>query len=340
MFPSFFMKEINLNSIVFNSQITREDILKYVTQEEIYSFYLGEDIKHLGIFHSPLREDNIPSFALYFHKIDRNILMFYDFATKDCGDFVVLVIRLFNLSYPEALKKVAYDLGLSSFNIDASKQVVQYTRIVHKDKVKLGIKTRPWSKRDQQYWSSFGIKKATLEKFNVHAINYVFYNDTAVKTSELAYAYVEIKDDRVSYKIYQPLEIKIKKWINNADYSVHQGYMQLPESGDLLIITKSLKDVMSIHDCLGIAAIGLQSESVMMKDSVMDEYKSRFKKVICLFDNDEAGKKLSKSFTEKYNIPYFFVPEMPKVTDFSDLVKALGILEAVDIIKLKIKNYE
>ena len=115
------MKEINLNSIVFNSQITREDILKYVTQEEIYSFYLGEDIKHLGIFHSPLREDNIPSFALYFHKIDRNILMFYDFATKDCGDFLVLVIRLFNLSYPEALKKVAYDLGLSSFNIDASK---------------------------------------------------------------------------------------------------------------------------------------------------------------------------------------------------------------------------
>ena len=66
------MKEINLNSIVFNSQITREDILKYVTQEEIYSFYLGEDIKHLGIFHSPLREDNIPSFALYFHKIDRD----------------------------------------------------------------------------------------------------------------------------------------------------------------------------------------------------------------------------------------------------------------------------
>jgi len=334
------MKEINLNSIVFNNQITREDILKYITQEEIYSFYLGEDITHLGIFHSPLRADNIPSFALYFHKTDRNILMFYDFATKDCGDFVVLVIRLFNLSYPEALRKIAYDLGLSNFNIDASKQVVQYTRIVHKDKIRLGVKTRDWLQKDKEFWISFGIKKSTLQKFNVHAINYIFYNETAVKTSELAYVYIEIKDEKVSYKIYQPLEIKIKKWINNADYSVHQGYMQLPKSGDLLIITKSLKDVMSIHDCLGIPAIGLQSESVMMKDSVMDEYKSRFKKVICLFDNDEAGKKLSKSFTEKYNIPYFFVPEMPKVTDFSDLVKARGILEAVDIIKLKIKDYE
>jgi hypothetical protein len=334
------MKEINLNSIVFNNQITREDILKCITQEEIYSYYLGEDIRDLGIFHSPLREDNIPSFALYFHKQDRNILMFYDFATKDCGDFVVLVIKLFNLSYPEALKKIAYDLGLSSFDVDITKQIVQYTRIVHKEKIKLGIKIKPWSQKDKEFWSSFGIKKVTLEKFNVHSISYIFYNENAVKASELAYAYVEIKDNRVSYKIYQPLESKIKKWVNNADYSVHQGYTQLPKEGDLLIITKSLKDVMSIHDCLGISAIGLQSESVMMKDSVMDEYKRRFKKVICLFDNDAAGKKLSTSFTETYKVPHFFVPELPKVTDFSDLVKAVGNEEAVRIVSLKIKEYE
>ncbi len=160
----------------------------------------------------------------------------------------------------------------------------------------------------------------------------------AVQTSDYAYAYVEIKDGKVSYKIYQPLENKIKKWINNANYTVHQGYTQLPDSGELLIITKSLKDVMSLHDCMGISAIGLQSESVMMKESVMEEYKNRFSKVICLFDNDEAGKKLSESFTVKYNIPHFFVPELPKVTDFSDLVKAVGIEEAVIIINNKIKE--
>lgn len=332
------MKEINLNSIVFNNQITRDDILKCVTQEEIYSFYLGEDIRDLGVFHSPLREDNIPSFALYFHKHDRNILMFYDFATKACGDFVVLVMKLFDLDYPEALKKIAYDLGLSNFSVDTTKKIVEYTRIVHKEKIKLGVKTRPWSLKDKQFWSSFGIKKATLEKFNVHAISHIFYNDTAVKASELSYAYVEIKDNRVSYKIYQPLESRIKKWINNADYSVHQGYTQLPEEGELLIITKSLKDVMSIHDCLGICAIGLQSESVMMKDSVMQEYKRRFKKVICLFDNDAAGKKLTESFSKTFDIPFFFVPELPNVTDFSDLVKSQGTLNAITITKKLIEN--
>jgi 5S rRNA maturation endonuclease (ribonuclease M5) len=95
---------------------------------------------------------------------------------------------------------------------------------------------------------------------------------------------------------------------------------------------------MSLYDCANISSIGLQSESVMMKDSVMNEYKNRFKKVICLFDNDEAGKKLSKSFTEKYDIPHFFVPELPKVTDFSDLVKSVGIKEAVTIINTKISK--
>jgi len=97
---------------------------------------------------------------------------------------------------------------------------------------------------------------------------------------------------------------------------------------------------MSIHDTLNIAAIGLQSESVMMKESVMEEYKSRFKKVICLFDNDTAGKKLTENFVKKYNLDYLFVPELKDVTDFSDLVKQLGVSEAAKIINKKLNTYE
>jgi hypothetical protein len=319
------MGEINLNSIAFNNLITREDLFNLVPQESIYSFYLNEDISSLGVYHSPLREDNIPSFALYFHKINRDILMFKDFATNDTGDVVVLVMKLFGLGYKDAIHKIAFDMKLSSFNVDSTKQVFSgITRLVEKSRIDLGIKTRPWMIKDRDYWSQFGIHKVTLEKFNVFPISHIFYNDTAVRASDLAYAYVESKDSKTSYKIYQPLEVKIKKWINNADYSVHQGYTQLAKQGELLVITKSLKDVMSLHDCPGVSAIGLQSESVTMKDSVMEEYKSRFKKVVCIFDNDAAGIKLSESFTEKYHIPHFFMPKIDGVKDFSDLVKAKG----------------
>jgi len=308
--------------------ITKEDILKHVTQEEIYSYYLGEDVTRLGVFHSPLREDNIPSFAIYFHKSEQNVLMFKDYATGDCGDFVVLVMKLFNIRYREALRKITYDLGLTQQSVDADRQQITYTKIVQKQKVNLGVKTRKWNKGDKEFWSSFGITKKTLEKYNVHPVEYVFYNDNPVSVHALAYVYVEFKDDEVTYKIYQPLESKEKKWINNANSTVHQGYSQLPETDEILIITKSLKDVMAIHDVIGIPAIGLQSESIGIKESVMEEYRSRFTNVVCLFDNDPAGIKLTESFSEKYDLPYFYMPQLIGVTDFSDLVQSIGILEA------------
>lgn len=327
------MKEVNLNSIIYNELITLEDILKHVTQEQIYGYYIGEDVSKLGFYHSPLRQDNVPSFALYFHRDKGNILMFRDMATKESGDCVVLVMKLYCISYKQALLKIAVDLGLGSLSVDIQRVEAQYTKIVQKDKVDLGIKTRKWKIADKEYWSKFGICKDTLIKFNVYPISHVFYNDSPFKVKTLAYAYLENKDNTESFKIYQPLEDKKRKWINNANYTVHQGYTQLPSTGDLLIITKSLKDVMSIHDCMGISAIGLQSESVMMKHSVMQEYRKRFKRVLCLFDNDDAGKKLSEDFTKEYGVYHFFVPNIKNVTDFSDLVNTLGTTEAVEITK-------
>ena len=95
---------------------------------------------------------------------------------------------------------------------------------------------------------------------------------------------------------------------------------------------------MSLLDVMGIIAIGLQSESVMMKESVMKEYKKRFSKVVCLFDNDRAGKTLSKEFSNKYNVSHFFMPEIEGVSDFSDLVKKVGIEKSKEMFNKCIKN--
>ncbi len=332
------MSEINLNSILFDIQITKESILKLVTQEEIYSYYIGFDINNIisTVINSPFRADNVPSFSLYYHRAEKQTLMFFDFATKDCGDFIIFVTKLYGISYSKALLKIAYDLKLTNFNIDNNIkiQITNIEKIKEKKLIDVGINKREWLQKDKLFWQQFGITKSTLELYNVIPIKFIFYNGVAVKAESLAYAYCEKKDNIISYKIYQPLTKNKKyKWINNANYTVHQGYTQLPKKGNLLIITKSLKDVMSMRDVMNISAIGLQSESVTMKDSVMEEYKSRFKKVICLFDNDKAGIKLSELFASKYNIPYFLLPELPNVTDFSDLVKYGGNNVATSIFK-------
>jgi len=322
------MKQINLNSILFNQTLTREDILVHISQEEIYSHYIGEKITSGMIINSPLREDNVPSFGFFYHKNGGGTLMYNDLATKDCGDCFVFVARLYGLQFKDALKKIIFDFNLSDLEVTAeAKKLNKTKKVVQKKSINIGVKQRKWAIRDKKYWTQFGIKKQTLIKYNVVPIQYVFFNNYPVKLGSLAYAYLEFKDNVVSYKIYQPFDKKYK-WINNANYTVHQGYTQLPKSGDLLIITKSLKDVMSIHDVMNIHSVALQSESVMMKTSVMEEYKSRFKKVVCLFDNDKAGKIFSKEFSTTYNIPCFFMPEIIGVTDFSDLVKTTGIEQA------------
>ena len=332
------MSNINLNSIVYNEILTKDEILKYITQEEIYKYYIDTS-GPTSKMSSPLRVDNVPSFGLYYHKNGSGTLMFNDLATKDSGDCVVLVSILYGLTYREALLKIVADFNLSDFKISAERvlRAKAPKKIIQKVPIKIGIKSRNWKKHDAKFWSSFGIRKKTLTKFNVIPIEYVFYNDRPVRTDKYAYAYQEFKDDKISYKIYQPYS-KSFKWINNANYSVHQGYMQLPDKGELLIITKSLKDVMSLFDVLKIIAIGLQSESVMMKMSVMKEYKKRFSEVICLFDNDTAGKNLSIEFSKKYKVSHFFMPEIEGVTDFSDLVKKVGIEKSKEIFNKCIKN--
>lgn len=322
--------KINLNSFVYNEQITREDIFNVISQEDIYSFYVGFRIEDGDRINSPLRKDSVPSFGFFYRRDRTGILMYNDLATHDSGDCIIFVCKLFKLDYKDALFKIAYDFNLSKIEITSErKKIINSVKIIDKTPIKIGIKSRNWKSYDAKFWKSFGICKKTLIKYNVIPIQYVFYNGNPTKTDKHAYAYLEFKDNTTTYKIYQPFNKKYK-WINNANYSVHQGYSQLPKKGNLLIITKSLKDVMSIRDVVKIPSVALQSESVMIKDTVMDEYKFRFKKVVCLFDNDNAGKKLSSEFVKMYDIEEFFMPNIKNVTDFSDLVKKIGVKKSIE----------
>lgn len=324
----------DLNSILYNKELTFNNLLETVSQEQIFQYYLNENIVDGGLYKSPFREDKTPSFSVYWNRKKRDVLMFKDFGINKSGDCVEMIREMYNLNYYEALSKIALDLGIVQ-NVNSTS--IKYIPVKKKEAVVLGIKKRFWLLKDKIYWTSFGISKKTLEKYNVVPIEYVFFNGNPFKIKELAYCYQEFKDNCVTFKIYKPFASKTQKWLTNANRSVHQGYSQLPEKGDLLIITKSLKDVMSLYDCVNIPAVGLQSESITMKNSVMEEYKTRFKRVVCLFDNDEAGKRLALQFSDLYNIESIEIPVFKNVTDFSDLVREKGVGEGVKIIKNLIK---
>lgn len=70
------------------------------------------------------------------------------------------------------------------------------------------------------------------------------------------------------------------RFLTNWKSSQIQGARQLPKDGDdLLIIQKSMKDVMCMYE-LGIIAIAPNSENLFLNDIQLEKVKNKFKRII------------------------------------------------------------
>jgi hypothetical protein len=334
---------VNLNK----KYVSKELLFEHISDLQIYRAYIDFDIKFGTVFSSPLREiDNKPSFG--FFEGEGGEICFKDFVlgTGDCIKFVQMK---FGLNYFEALSKIALDFNLEDefkitntfkTNINSNYQNFKDREAIIREinSNNLGKTARTWALHDLAFWNKFGITKTTLEKYNVEPVSYlhVGVNKKIIPADKYAYSFREAKEGSFTYKIYQPYNINYK-WLNNHNNSVWQGWSQLPLTGNEIIITKSLKDVMSIHDVLGIPAVALQSESVIPKEKIIDELKSRFKYVYILYDNDydkeeNWGQIFSNKLTKEFGFYEMFIHEKYKSKDFSDLVKNHGSKIATDYI--------
>ena len=141
-----------------------------------------------------------------------------------------------------------------------------------------------------------------------------------------------------NFKIYRPLADKYTKWRNNlTDYDI-QGYEQLPQKGDILFITKSMKDVMCLHE-MGYPAVSPSSESTFLPKDVLEQLKTRFKRIIILFDRDVAGVKRSRKLSRETGLEAMFINKKFKAKDISDAVKANNFEEIKNWLNETIKNY-
>jgi len=337
-------QKIDLNNPQYTDKLnlTKENLLKFYSDYDYIKAYFPH-LEVNTVISSPFRKDDHPSFSIFYSK-RHNCLLYKDFKTGDKGDFVMFIQKMLIIySYKRTLQQIAVDFNLQDwflinsedcFKLDV--KVIKHNKPIEEligHEYDLKVQLRAWNNIDLTYWRLYGISLQTLKKYNVFPIRGYFHNKEFRYTPLLSYAYVEIKDEKLTYKVYRPFENKRYKWRTNHEKGVHQGYRQLPLYGDLLIITKSLKDVMSLYENLHINAIAVQAETVSIKDSVMDEYKNRFDKVMTLFDNDEAGSKASRIYYELYGIPSIFMPLHYVVTkDFSDLICNYGITEALEFL--------
>ena len=296
--------------------ITIDWILSKVTEYDIYAKYIGQ-FKVGMIYNSPFRKDKNPSFGIYYSKRTKQLL-FKDHGTGECGN-VIKFVSLFTgkTEYNDILSDIVDKLNITNnTKLVSSKQYIPPTETV------IGVVRQEFTDVDINYWKQFNISINTLKKFNVNSIKYYLCNGIVkgtYKRENPMYAYKVYNN----FKIYRPLADKYTKWRNNlTDYDI-QGYEQLPQKGDILFITKSMKDVMCLHE-MGIPAVSPSSESTFLPKDVLENLKKRFKSIILLFDRDSSGCKNSIKIYNQYKIKPLFVNKKFNSKDISDAVKNNG----------------
>ena len=327
--------------LVQSTKITKELLLSKYSQEMYFEHYLGVPVKK-GLFKSPsiIRSDNNPTCAFYKNK--NGILKYKDFAGPTF-DFVGCVMYIFECSYGKALRIIANDFGfieVKTLNKNEPK-IKKYTNSIleETERAIIQVEIKDFTSEELKWWGSFGISLKTLQKFKVFSIDSVFLNGVYHESSSEKnpiFGYFGGKDSfgNELWRLYKPLKRKYR-FLTNWHSTLIQGSKQLPKSGEILVITKSLKDVMSLYE-FGITAIAPNSENLFLTDAQYNKLKTRFKSLYLLYDRDLPGVKSANKIRKKY--PDLKVLLVPKVKDFTDFVKKYGTLKTLNLIEEWLKK--
>lgn len=322
--------QLNFDNIIN----TKEDLLSKLSEQSIYEYYLGNNIKQGKLYRCPFHEDRTPSMG--FKIMDDNNLIFNCFSCGSKGNIINFVSKLYNLTYKETLNKIKEDMLVGNTIRSSPTTSSNFT----KSSSKLYIVKQNFNIIDFNYWKQYYITLDLLNKYNISACKQVF-----LKRSDTIELIVEYKKDNPAYcytidgtyKIYRPLSpTKSGKWYNTTGHYNIQGLAQLPSSGDLLFITSSMKDLLVLK-VLGYDAIALGGEGNDIPIKVLDYLFACFKEIIIFYDNDEAGIKYAEKFSTKYNLRFIYIPSdfytTSNIKDISDYIKTYGINSTKELIK-------
>lgn len=318
---------------------SRELIDKYLTSYDIFSFYCSGFTKLGKKFKSDIRTgDKDPSASIIYY---RNDLLYTDFGRQGSYRAIDYVARRFNISYYDALQKIAEDFGLLKVNQNQVYHKIKYEskelNITYKEKTPsiIQIKSQDFTKADLEYWNNYYWTEYMLNVIGVKSISHFFItNESKDMNNQIFYTQNTLSfsfeyywlDGIFRRKLYFPHREKEYRFLTNGGSSIVQGWDTLPKKGgDTLFITSSLKDIGPFWR-LGYYAIAPNSERLFIPNNVWRKLKQRWKRIIIWYDNDNTGINDAKRFAAKYDVEYYYNPlRAPK--DPSDFVKTENLRE-------------
>lgn len=296
---------INFNN---SNELFIGDILNYVDQAEVYSRFLNYTPEENTFYSSPFSKDKNPSFRFQWYNGN---LLYKCFSTNQAGNCIELVAYIEKCSNQEAIQKIANRL-----NIKNERRVFDTPNFAKKETKIEVIVHKYYPMSFYTYWMKFGVTKEILDLYDIKPAKEVWLNDfiaSQYKDSSPVIRY------RVNgrYKIYRPFEI-LYKWLSNTKQYDIFGLTQLPKEGELLIISKAMKDI-ACWKSLGYWSIATCSEVVLIPKDVMEDLKKRFKKIIVILDNDEAGITTMNKYISTYSLACYHVPLSTGYKDIAEV---------------------
>ena len=318
------------------ARISRDIILSKVNTFDIFSHFLRDRYANE---HSQVKQgvhiyvpeisgqQKSPSFNIYYSRRSQE-WRYKDFTGND-GSVFDLVMNLYNVSFPDALKIIDQEMNL---NIEAVN--MEYERVKpkaeYKDKTvnrnySYNIQYDKWRKKHLEFWSRYGTSQKALEFFNIKPV----FRLSAFRKDNSPYE-IESGSKQLIYaweydgwsKWYMPNIKNVQKkafgYLGKKPSDFVFGLEQLPETGDDLYLIAGEKDCVNMYSH-GFNAVCLDSEaSVPMNNThFMELLKSkRFKRTWIMYDNDQTGRKrmleISKSIPE-------LVPKLWAIPDDWDI---------------------
>ncbi|MEE3343900.1 MAG: toprim domain-containing protein [Bacilli bacterium] len=312
--------------ISLQPKITKDFILSKVNQESIMQYYTGSNVTSKKLVTSCLRNDN--HVTVGFYKSKSGILYMHDFATNEHIDCWNLVMRLYNCNYYEALKIIAQDFNLVNSNVVKSNSPKIVESLKETESSRIQVQIKKYTDKELEWWKQFGISIKTLKKFQVFSLQHIFLNGELKFTSSeqcpiYGYYFGKDKNGNEKWKCYFPTRDSFR-FLNNLSKKVLQGYHQLPKTGELLVITKSMKDVCALYE-FGIPAVSPNSETLFLDDKKLEEFKQRFKHILVIYDNDRPGLHNMWLIRKQHpELNYYFLPWYLS-KDFTDSIKMVGV---------------
>lgn len=320
----------------FEPKLSKELILSRFSEEQIMEYYLHIPIKK-GLFRSPLRRDKQPTCSFY--RNNSGTLIFKDFATGQHLNVFGVVQEIFHCDYFESLKIIANDFGIVksiSLRKNPGKINENPVKIEDKEMSKIQIEVQDFTELELKWWGKFGITLDILKRFSVYSCKHVFLNDQLFAKSQQhcpIFGYYGKKYQGMElWRCYFPKRTSFR-FITNWPSKKIQGFDQLPKKGKLLVITKSMKDVMCLYSC-GITACAPNSENLFVSDAILEELKSRFDNIVVFYDSDRPGlSNMARIRRDHPELVYISIPKQYGSKDISDFYKDHGRKETLSLIK-------